>query len=986
MRPSPCCSSWWYSATISALFSAAAVGPLPSLSARPLALAAAFGFVLSALGSVESLSQAALDLEQPRIRNLQRVLRLIGAYGVVITAGLAFLFALTVRDPGVWGRAPLLGVANQLAVPVWLRQVLVSLVAAASVAFLAATIRSAARGAYGVLARLVDEGFLDDRWRALHHQFGTPWRGIDAVAVTQIAIVLVSGGEASWIARGYAITVVVTAVLKLAALDPVPRDPHRASRLPDACNVKVRGHEWPLGLIGTATLLVLAAGGLVAIADPPSLAGFALVAVLTAALVVSKRSVAAQPERPGVALDEFQLLPSDDVDLRRTEARPGNFLVPVRRPHALTHLISAIRAAGDRDVVAMTVRVVGVDVPDDPTQDPRATEHERQLFSAVMAAAEREGRAVRLMIVPGVNVFDAVIETALRLKSSEIHTGESETLSADDQARLLGEAWERASKPSGVDVRLVVYHPRGTTAAYHLGAHAPALRPEDFEQVHRLWLDVVRAVGSSVHHHDVVRTALMLMEHELSGPNRDATLELVRDTARPADEIAAIIRERDFGRLRDVLRNRPGSDVAAVLANLSLDQRVLVFRILPRNTAADTFAYLSTDEQNALLRAMASDEAAALLNDMAPDDRTALLDELPAEATRQLLNLLTPEERAEAVQLLGYPEGSIGRLMTPHYVRVKEDWTIARVLEHIRAHGRDSETLNLIYVIDEGGLLIDDIHIREFLFAEPTSTVKSLMDHRFVALKATDAQGAAVAVFKAEDRTALPVTDSTGVLIGIVTVDDVLDVAEQAATEEIQRFGGSEALNEPYMEIAFSRMVQKRAGWLTALFLGEMLTATAMGFFEKEIAKAVVLALFVPLIISSGGNSGSQASTLVIRALALGEVTLRDWWRVMRREIGAGLALGGILGAIGFLRITVWSAFSTIYGEHWMLVATTVSLALVGVVLWGTLIGSLLPFGLRRLGFDPATSSAPFVATLVDVTGLVIYFTVGIVVLRGTVL
>ena len=191
--------------------------------------------------------------------------------------------------------------------------------------------------------------------------------------------------------------------------------------------------------------------------------------------------------------------------------------------------------------------------------------------------------------------------------------------------------------------------------------------------------------------------------------------QLVRDTARPADEIAAIIRERDFGRLRDVLRNRPGSDVAAVLANLSLDQRVLVFRILPRNTAADTFAYLSTDEQNALLRAMASDEAAALLNDMAPDDRTALLDELPAEATRQLLALLTPEERAEAVQLLGYPEGSIGRLMTPHYVRVKEDWTVAHVLEHIRAHGQDSETLNVIYVVDEGGLLIDDIHIREFL-------------------------------------------------------------------------------------------------------------------------------------------------------------------------------------------------------------------------------------------------------------------------------
>jgi magnesium transporter len=241
-------------------------------------------------------------------------------------------------------------------------------------------------------------------------------------------------------------------------------------------------------------------------------------------------------------------------------------------------------------------------------------------------------------------------------------------------------------------------------------------------------------------------------------------------------------------------------------------------------------------------------------------------------------------------------------------------------------------------------------------------------------------------VFRREDRTALPVTDSTGVLIGIVTIDDVLDVAERAATADLQRVGGSEALDEPYMTIAFKRMIQKRAGWLTALFLGEMLTATAMGAFQKEIERAVVLALFVPLIISSGGNSGSQASTLVIRALALGEVTLKDWWRVMRREIGAGLALGGILASIGFFRITIWSAFSTLYGEHWLLVAVTVALSLVGVVLWGTLVGSLLPFLLRRLGFDPATSSAPFVATLVDVTGLVIYFSVGLLVLHGTLL
>jgi magnesium transporter len=304
------------------------------------------------------------------------------------------------------------------------------------------------------------------------------------------------------------------------------------------------------------------------------------------------------------------------------------------------------------------------------------------------------------------------------------------------------------------------------------------------------------------------------------------------------------------------------------------------------------------------------------------------------------------------------------------------------VLDYIRAHGQDSETLNVIYVVDDNGVLIDDITIRALLLASPSDVIRSLMDRHFVALKAADDQATAVGVFRGEDRTALPVTDSAGVLIGIVTVDDVLDVAEEKATEDLQRFGGSEALDEPYMQISFARMIQKRAGWLTALFLGEMLTATAMGFFEHEIEKAVILALFVPLIISSGGNSGSQASTLVIRALALGEVKLSDWWRVMRREVGAGLALGGILGAIGFLRIAVWSSFSTIYGVHWLLVAVTVALALVGVVLWGTCrIAAAVPAA--PPGFDPAVSSAPFVATLVDVTGLVIYFTVGIVVLRA---
>jgi magnesium transporter len=446
------------------------------------------------------------------------------------------------------------------------------------------------------------------------------------------------------------------------------------------------------------------------------------------------------------------------------------------------------------------------------------------------------------------------------------------------------------------------------------------------------------------------------------------------------------ISARDFVGLRGAVDDLPPSELAPLIQDLPIERQTTIFRILPRKLAAATFEYLPLKEQEEMLRALAQEDVAAILNEMSPDDRTMLLEELPAAATRQMLALLNDEERAEAVKLLGYPEGSVGRLMTPHYIAVRPDWTVQEVLEYVRRHGQDSETLNLVYVVDEDGVLIDDIRMRRFLLADPKLRVADLMDYRFTALKATDDRQTAVNVFRQADLAALPVTDSDGVLIGIVTNDDILDVAEELATEDIQRIGGSEALDEPYMKIAFHRMVRKRAGWLVILFLGEMLTATAMGFFEKEIERAVVLALFVPLIISSGGNSGSQAATLVIRALALGEVTLRDWWRIMRREVFSGLALGAILGGIGFLRITIWSAFSDMYGRHWFLVALTVGIALIGIVLWGTLSGSMLPLVLRRLGFDPASSSAPFVATLVDVTGLVIYFSVAAIVLRGTLL
>ncbi|MEY2538173.1 MAG: magnesium transporter [Verrucomicrobiota bacterium] len=459
-----------------------------------------------------------------------------------------------------------------------------------------------------------------------------------------------------------------------------------------------------------------------------------------------------------------------------------------------------------------------------------------------------------------------------------------------------------------------------------------------------------------------------------------------------APEIRGLIDARNFNGLRELFKEWPPADVAEVILDLPEDEQVIIFRVLPAALAADVFEYIGIEEQQKLLRAMAHEQVVGILNEMSPDDRTALLEELPSAAARQLIKLLTPEERHVAQALLGYPEGSVGRLMTPDFIAVDEEWTVKDVLDYVREFGRDSETLNVIYVVDDAGHLIDDIRIREFLLKPLTHKVRDLMEKTYISLKVNDSQEEALNVFRKYDRTALPVVDSNNVLVGIVTIDDMLDVAEEEATEDIQKFGGLEALDEPYMRIALWRMVRKRAGWLVILFLGEMLTATAMSNYQDEIAKAVVLALFLPLIISSGGNSGSQASTLIIRAMALGEVTLRDWWRVASREILAGLALGIILGAIGAIRVAAWSWIGheyfhrEIYGPHWPLVALTVGLSLIGVVLWGSLSGSMLPFLLRRLGADPATSSAPFVATLVDVTGLIIYFSIAFFIMRGAML
>jgi magnesium transporter len=451
-------------------------------------------------------------------------------------------------------------------------------------------------------------------------------------------------------------------------------------------------------------------------------------------------------------------------------------------------------------------------------------------------------------------------------------------------------------------------------------------------------------------------------------------------------DIAALIARKDTAAIKRYLEPWLASDLAPLLAELSIEELAGLFRCTTHELAAATFGYLPIDAQKKLLKLLSQAQAAALLNALSPDDRTVFISELPLDVAMQMLCLLSPVERKVAQDLLAYPEESVGRMMTLDFVAVRPEWTVAEVLAYIREHGYDRETLNVIYVVDETGRLIDDVRVRRFLLAVPTKRVSDLMDGDIARLQATDDREHALALFRRFDRVALPVVDDGGKLIGIVTVDDILDVADEEATEDIQKLGGTEALDEPYISIALGRMVKKRASWLIVLFLGEMLTATAMTFFQGEIEKAVILALFVPLVISSGGNAGSQAATLVIRALALGEFTLSQWWRVMRRELAAGLALGLILGTVGFLRIAAWSMFSDVYGAHWLLVACTVGVSLVGIVLWGSLTGSMLPLLLKRLGFDPATSSAPFVATLVDVTGLVIYFSVAYVFLHGVML
>jgi magnesium transporter len=451
------------------------------------------------------------------------------------------------------------------------------------------------------------------------------------------------------------------------------------------------------------------------------------------------------------------------------------------------------------------------------------------------------------------------------------------------------------------------------------------------------------------------------------------------------EEVVELIERGDNEQLKVYLDDLNISDVEHLIDELP-EYAVKFIDTLSIKRAVNVFRILDFPTQEKIIKKLPGEKLAELINLLPPDDRTSLFSELKGDAVKSLIILLPAKARVEALSLLGYKEDSVGRLMTPDYVAVKKDWTVKRVLEHIRRYGKDSETIDVIYVIDENGVLLDDIRIREILLADPEVPIVALTDNRSIALKANDPQEEAINVFRMNNRVALPVTDDNGVLLGIVTVDDILWIANEEYTEDMHKIGGTQALDEPYLDMPIFGLFKRRIGWLVVLFLGEMLTATAMAHFEADIAKAVILAMFVPLIISSGGNSGSQASTLIIQAMALGEITVSDWWRVMRRELVSGLMLGIVLGVIGFLRIFTWTLFSNIYGPHWMLIGFTVGLALIGVVLWGSLAGSMLPLLLKKLGADPATSSAPFVATLVDVTGLIIYFSVAVLLLTGVLL
>ncbi|MCH2448671.1 MAG: magnesium transporter [Gracilimonas sp.] len=452
-------------------------------------------------------------------------------------------------------------------------------------------------------------------------------------------------------------------------------------------------------------------------------------------------------------------------------------------------------------------------------------------------------------------------------------------------------------------------------------------------------------------------------------------------------EFEELIEAKDWVALKEVLNDVPSADIADLLLELPGEIAIVVFRLLKKPIAADVFAELPTSKGVELLELFNKQQLSDVMGNLEPDEQVSILEELPGHLTQRVMNSINREDQKQLKKLLGYPEESVGRLMTPRYVKVKSDWTIKHSMKHIREYGETAETINVIYVVDDKERLIDDLRITHLILADQDKQIETLMDRSFEALSVNDDQEEAVKMLAKYDRVALPVVDSDGVLVGIVTADDIIDVAEEETTEDMQKMAGMDALDDYYSQTSIFDIVKKRLWWLIILFVGQILTAIAMGGYEEILQKVVALSFFVPLIISSGGNSGSQAATLVIRALATDDIKLEDWKKVFTREFTSGLMLGSLIGLMGFFTLIAWDLIGgQIVSMTVFLTAAVVGLSLFAIVLFGNFTGAMLPFVLSRLNIDPAVSSAPFVATIVDVTGIIIYFSIAILLLSGTLL
>lgn len=448
-------------------------------------------------------------------------------------------------------------------------------------------------------------------------------------------------------------------------------------------------------------------------------------------------------------------------------------------------------------------------------------------------------------------------------------------------------------------------------------------------------------------------------------------------------EIEEMIRAGQWGELRETLHELPPADVAEVFSELDPAELAVAFRFLYRDDAGEVFSYLDADSQEKLIAKLGDEGSRRVIEAMSTDDRARLLDELPYTVAQRLIQSLNPEERQATLAILGYPAESVGRLMTPDYVAVRADWTVERALAHLRKHGRDAETINVVYITDEQGKLVDDIRIRQLLLADPGATLESIRDSNYIALTADQDQEEAVRLMSRYDRIALPVVDSRGKLLGIVTHDDVADVAQAEATEDMQLMGGVAALEDAYIDTGHVEMYRKRAIWLSALFVGQTITIVVLGSFQDQLERAKVLVFFLPLVISCGGNSGSQAATLITRALSLGEVSPTDWIRIVKKELVTALMLSASLGLLGLGVVWAFTAAGHPHTEFQSSLAIAVAAAIVLVVTWGTTVGSLLPLMLKRFGMDPATASTPLVATLMDASGTLIYLGIAILLLSG---